>query len=105
VTKVDGILHHELFQYSRARRNGNHARPTSVNSIDFTDGAESSVRLPRLRCGERRQHTAGRVPGPPDSRTVTPSTRSLMNRRSSSIRSTSPCSARREEHGDLHPVR
>ncbi len=39
VTKVDYIPHHEPFQYFVNTRNPNHIRPTSVNTIGFTDGA------------------------------------------------------------------
>jgi phospholipase C len=39
VTKVDYIPHHEPFQYFVNTRNPNHIRPTNVNTIGFTDGA------------------------------------------------------------------
>jgi phospholipase C len=39
VTKGDYIPHHEPFQYFVNTRNPNHTRPTNVNTIGFTDGA------------------------------------------------------------------
>jgi phospholipase C len=45
VTKVDYIPHHEPFQYFASTRNPSHARPTSVNSIGFTDGANHQYDL------------------------------------------------------------
>ena len=39
MTKGDYIPHHEPFQYFTNTRNPNHTRPTNVNSIGFTDGA------------------------------------------------------------------
>ena len=45
VTKGDYIPHHEPFQYFASTRNPNHTRPTSVNTIGFTDGANHQYDL------------------------------------------------------------